>query len=283
MYKLVAIDLDGTLLTDDLIISPNTVTAIQRAVEAGTIVTIATGRMFSSAKLIALQLNLNVPLITYQGALVKDVNEKQVVYERIVPPHIAQKIIEISREKQLHLQLYQDDILYSAVENDKLIAYAEAVKVPYRIEPNLIKLAEKGVTKLLFIEEPHVLDLLQGELQSLIGDFAHIAKSKKHYLEITHPEANKGNALLFLANMLGVERTEIIGIGDNYNDIELIAAAGLGVAMGNAVKEIKDMADYTTFSNNEEGVLHVLEKFVLEPASVLKDEEQKNPDSLTMG
>ncbi|SDH13943.1 hypothetical protein SAMN04487975_10356 [Planococcus glaciei] len=283
MYKLVAIDLDGTLLTDDLMISPNTVTAIQRAAEAGTIVTIATGRMFSSAKLIALQLNLNVPLITYQGALIKDVNEKQVVYERTVPPHIAQKLIEISRDKNLHLQLYQDDILYSAVENDKLIAYAEAVKVPYRIEPDLIKLAEKGVTKLLFIEEPHVLDQLQGELQSLIGDSAHIAKSKKHYLEITHPEANKGNALLFLANMLGIERTEIIGIGDNYNDIELIAAAGLGVAMGNAVKEIKDLADYTTFSNNEEGVLHVLEKFVLEPASVLKDEEQKNPDSLPMG
>lgn len=282
MYKMVAIDLDGTLLTDDLKISRDTVTAIQKAVEAGVVVTIATGRMFSSAKLIALQMNLNVPLITYQGALIKDVNEKEVWYERTVPPAIAQKLIEISREKKLHLQIYQDDILYSAVENDKLVAYAEAVKVPYRIEPDLIKLAQKGVTKLLFIEEPHVLDHLQNELQTLFGASAHIAKSKKHYLEITHPEANKGSALLYLANKLGIERTEIIGIGDNYNDIELIAAAGLGVAMGNAVKEVKDMADYTTLTNNEEGVLHVIEKFILEPGSTFDDQKEINSVSLPM-
>lgn len=106
MYKLVAIDLDGTLLADDLMISPNTVTAIKKAMEAGTIVTIATGRMFSSAKLIALQLGINVPLITYQGALIKDINENEVIYERTVPPEIAQKLIEISREKKLHLQIY---------------------------------------------------------------------------------------------------------------------------------------------------------------------------------
>lgn len=280
MYKLVAIDLDGTLLTDDLMISPNTVTAIKKAVEAGTIVTIATGRMFSSAKLIARQLGINVPLITYQGALIKDVNEKEVMYERTVPPDIAKKLIEISREKKLHLQIYQDDILYSAAENDKLIAYAEAVKVPYRIEPNLIKLAQKGVTKLLFIEEPIVLDYLQNELQTLFGKYAHIAKSKKHYLEITHPEANKGSALLCLAKKLGIDRSEIIGIGDNYNDIELIETAGLGIAMGNAVKEVKAMADYTTFTNNEEGVLHVLEKFILEPVNTSNYIEEKNSDSL---
>ncbi|MBZ5202219.1 HAD family phosphatase [Planomicrobium chinense] len=282
MYKMVAIDLDGTLLTDDLMISPATVTAIQKAVEAGTIVTIATGRMFSSAKRIALQLNLNVPLITYQGALIKDVNEKEVWYERTVPPGIAQKLIEISRKKKLHLQIYQNDILYSAVENDKLIAYAEAVKVPYQIEPDLIKLVQKDVTKLLFIEEPDVLDHLQNELQILFGESAHIAKSKKHYLEITHPEANKGSALLYLAKKLGIERTEIIGIGDNFNDIELIEAAGLGVAMGNAVMAVKDKADYTTFSNNEEGVLHVIEKFILEREGTFSVHKEKISERLPM-
>lgn len=191
MYKLVAIDLDGTLLADDLMISPNTVTAIKKAMEAGTIVTIATGRMFSSAKLIALQLGINVPLITYQGALIKDINENEVIYERTVPPEIAQKLIEISREKKLHLQIYQDDILYSAVENDKLIAYSEAVKVPYKIEPNFIKLAQKGVRKLLFIEEPIVLDHLQNELQTLFGKYAHIAKSKNTTLKSPIPRQTK--------------------------------------------------------------------------------------------
>lgn len=269
MYKLIAIDLDGTLLTDELLISPATVSAIQKAVAIGTIVTIATGRMFPSAKLIAQQLGINVPLITYQGAIIKDINEKEVMYERLIPPDIAQKLVEIASEKNIHLQVYQDDILYSASENEKLITYCEASQVPYEIEANLEKLAKNGFTKVLIIDEPDYLDTLQEELRTLFGERAHIAKSKKHYLEVTHPEANKGSALLHLAKMLGVERSEIIGIGDNHNDLELITTAGLGVAMGNAVIELKDCADYISLSNNEEGVLHVIEKFILEPASVV--------------
>lgn len=267
MYKLVAIDLDGTLLTDELTISPGTVAAIQKTVEAGTMVTIATGRMFSSAKLIAEQLDMNVPLITYQGALIKKVNGEEAMYERTVPPEVAEQLIKISQERNIHLQVYQDDTLFGAVENEKLIAYANAVKVPYVVEPDLMKLAQKGITKFLFIEDPEMLNKLQIELENSIGLHAHIAKSKKHFLEITHPEANKGSALLYLAKQLGIEQSEIIGIGDNHNDLELVLSAGLGVAMGNAVKEVKGIADYTTFSNNEEGVLHVLEKFVLERAS----------------
>lgn len=269
MYKMLAIDLDGTLLTDELLISPDTVTAIQKAVGIGTIVTIATGRMFPSAKLIAQQLGINVPLITYQGAIIKDINEQEVMYERLVPPDIAQKLVEIANEKEIHLQVYQDDILYSASENEKLITYCEASQVPYQIEPNLDKLAKNGFTKVLFIDEPNYLNTLQDELQTVFGERAHIAKSKKHYLEVTHPEANKGSALLHLAKMLGIERSEIIGIGDNHNDLELVTTAGLGVAMGNAVIELKDRADYISLSNNEDGVLHVIEKFILEPASVV--------------
>lgn len=269
MYKLIAIDLDGTLLADDLTISPDTVKAIQKAVEVGTIVTIATGRMFSSAKQFAQQLGINVPLITYQGAIIKDANEQEVIYERLISPDIAQKLVEISSVKNIHLQVYQDDILYGAVENEKLVDYAEGVMVPYTVEPDLLKLAEKGFTKALFIEKPEMIDVLQEELKALFGNRAHIAKSKPHFLEVTHPEANKGLALLHLAKTLGINQSEIIGIGDNHNDKELIVTAGLGVAMGNAVKEMKDIADFVSLSNNEEGVKHVIEKFVLEPNRVI--------------
>lgn len=269
MYKLIAIDLDGTLLTDDLKVSPGTVKAIQQSVEMGTMVTIATGRMFSSAKQFAQQLGINVPLITYQGAIIMDVDEKEVVYERLISTDISRKLVEISSEKNIHLQVYQDDILYGAVENEKLVAYAAGVKVPYTVEPDLLKLAEKGFTKALIIEEPELIDKLQVELKALFGDRAHIAKSKPHFLEVTHPEANKGLALLHLAQTLGIQQSEIIGIGDNHNDRELIETAGLGVAMGNAVQEMKDIADYVSLTNNEEGVKHVIEKFVLEPERVI--------------
>jgi Cof subfamily protein (haloacid dehalogenase superfamily) len=270
MYKMIAIDLDGTLLTDDLMVSPDTVTAIQKAVGLGTIVTIATGRMFPSAKVFAQQLGINVPLITYHGAIIKDVNENEVMYERLISPDVAQKLVAIASEKQIHLQVYQDDILYSAWENEKLIAYSEEAKVPYLIEPDLAKLAKKGFTKALFIDNHDTLDILQDELQSLFGEQAHIAKSKKTYLEVTNTEANKGSALLYLATKLGIDRSEIIGIGDNHNDIELIKTAGLGIAMGNAVKELKDIADYISLTNNDDGVLHVIEKFIINSASLNK-------------
>lgn len=273
MYKMIAIDLDGTLFTDELTISPNTVTAIQRAIRMGTVVTIATGRMFSSAKLIAEQLGIHAPLITYQGAMIRVAGEAEALYERPVSPDIAEKLINIAREKNIHLQVYQDDILYGAAETEKLSTYAEAVQVPYTVEPDLIRLAEKGFTKLLFIDEPEILDPLQQELQLLFGESAYIAKSKRTYLEVTHPEANKGSALLFLANKLGIDRSEIIGIGDNHNDSELLKAAGFGIAMGNAVQEVKELADYTSLSNNAEGVLHAINKFILEPADAAATQE----------
>lgn len=265
MYKMIAIDLDGTLLTDELTISPDTITAIQQATRMGTVVTIATGRMFSSAKLIAQQLGIHVPLITYQGAMIRAAGEAEALYERSVSPDIAQKLVTIANEKNIHLQVYQDDILYGAAETDKLVAYADAVQVPYTVEPDLMRLAQKGFTKLLFIDEPDILDQLQQELHSLFGESAYIKKSKRTYLEVTHPDANKGNALLFLAHQLGIDRSEIIGIGDNHNDSDLLKSAGFAIAMGNAVQEIKDIADYVSLTNNEEGVLHAIDKFILEP------------------
>jgi Cof subfamily protein (haloacid dehalogenase superfamily) len=165
--------------------------------------------------------------------------------------------------------VYQKDILYASSENEKLISYANAVNVPYSIEPDLGKLAKQGFTKALFIDKPDCLDALQVELRKLFGGKAHIAKSKETYLEVTHLEANKGSALLHLAKKLGIDCSEIIGIGDNHNDFELITTAGLGIAMGNAVKELKDSADYISLTNNEEGVRHAIEKFILEPMSVI--------------
>lgn len=269
MYKMIAIDLDGTLLTDELTVSENTVTAIRKSVELGVVVTIATGRMYPSAQRIALDLGLDVPMITYQGALIKSASGGEALRQRVVPFEIAQKCIHIAAEKKMHIQVYQDDVLYSAVENDKVKAYSKEVGVGFEVEPDLLKLAKDGFMKLLFIDEPEALDLLQEELRIMLGDEACIEKSKLRYLEVTHPEANKGSALLYLAQQLGIDRSEIIGIGDNHNDAELVKSAGFGIAMGNAVAELKELADYTSLSNNEEGVFHAINKFILEPREAL--------------
>lgn len=255
--------MDGTLLTDDLEITPSTIEAIQQAVEKGTTVTIATGRMYASAKQFAEQLKINVPLITYQGALIQDMNSEEVIYERLISPDISTQLIEIAEERGIHFQVYQDDLLYGAEENERLILYAEKTKVPYKVEPDLRKLATRGFTKAIYIGDPGYLEGMQEDLKTIFGDRAHITKSTPYFLEVTHPEANKGSALRHLAKTLGVDMSETIGIGDNYNDTELVTVAGLGVAMDNAVDALKQQADYITLSNNDEGVKHVIEKYVL--------------------
>lgn len=263
-YRLIAMDLDDTLLTDDLTVTETTKEALKKAIAQGVHLTIATGRMFDSAQQIAKQVGLNVPIITYQGSLIKNLLDEQVLYERSVPAEAAVKLYEICREYGIHLQTYIDDKLYAAEENDKLRAYAKQSNIPYTITPDFGALVSTSKqTKMVMIDEPERLDGLKPELQQLLGPEVHLTKSKNHYLELLHREGTKGHALRFLAGHYGIPMEETIAIGDAWNDREMIEAAGLGVAMANAVPALKEIANYVTLSNNEDGVRHVLEKFVL--------------------
>lgn len=263
MYKLIAIDVDDTLLNDDLVVTEGTRRALESAIAQGVTVTLATGRMFASAQKIAKGINLNVPIITYQGALVKTLLDGEVLYERSVPTDAAKELHAYCEEHRLHLQLYVDDELYGTEENERIQAYSKLSNIPYRIERDFSKLIELPMNKMLLIDEPDKLDAIAIQLQPLIGDRVHITKSKAHYLEIMHKEGTKGHALQFMANHIGCTMEETIAIGDAWNDREMIQAAGLGVAMGNAVPSLKEIADYVTLSNNEDGVRHVIDKFVL--------------------
>ncbi|QAY66728.1 Cof-type HAD-IIB family hydrolase [Paenibacillus protaetiae] len=263
MYKLIAIDVDDTLLRDDLSVSEQQKQALAGAIQRGVTVTLATGRMFASAQKIARQIELNVPIITYQGALVKTLLDGKVLYERYVPQDAAKELFAFTEQRGLHLQLYTDDILYAKEHNDKIKKYSTLTNIPYVVEPDYNKLIELPTPKMLIIDEPSYLDELAVELKALIGDRTHITKSKPHYLEIMHKEGTKGHALRFLAAHIGCTLEETIAIGDAWNDHEMIEAAGLGVAMGNAIPALKEIADYVTLTNNEDGVRHVIEKFVL--------------------
>lgn len=263
MYKLIAIDLDDTLLTDGLTVTEGTKRAMAAAINQGVTVTIATGRMFASAQKIAEQIELNVPIITYQGALVKTLLDGQVLYERNVPADVAKELHAFVEENHLHLQLYVDDKLYGTEDNERIQKYSALTNIPYFIEPDFKKLIELPLSKMLIIDEPARLDEIAEQLFPLIGDRIHMTKSKAHYLEFMHKEGTKGHALQFMASHLGYEMAETIAIGDAWNDREMIEAAGLGVAMGNAIESLKELADYVTLSNNDEGVRHVIEKFIL--------------------
>ena len=264
MYKLIAIDVDDTLLNDDIKVTDATKAALKAAIDKGVTVTLATGRMFASARQIARQIELNVPIITYQGSLVKTLFSDEVLYERNVPADGARQIFEYCEKHGLHLQLYVNDMLYTTEDNDKVRGYSKLSNVPYIVEPDYEKLLLEPLTKMLIIDDPARLDEVAGELRGIVGDRVHITKSKAHYLEFMHKEGTKGHALAFLARKIGCTMDQVIAIGDAWNDHEMVEVAGLGVAMGNAVEPLKAIADYVTLTNNEDGVAHVIEKFVLQ-------------------
>ncbi|NWL88224.1 Cof-type HAD-IIB family hydrolase [Paenibacillus sp. 79R4] len=265
MYKLIAIDIDDTLINDSKEVTPATQQALEQAIARGVIVTLATGRAYASAQAIARQIGMNVPIITYQGSLVKNLLDEKVLYERYVPMGAVRKVFDYCMQHHLHLQTYIDDKLFAREENQKLIDYTTLNRTEYYIEPDVAKLAAHPTPKLLIIDDPDYLDEIAPRLRELLGEDVHITKSKPNFLEIMHREGTKGHALKFLAAHFGCDMSQTIAIGDSWNDHEMLKAAGLGVAMGNAIPALKELADYVTLSNNEDGVKAAIDKFVLQP------------------
>lgn len=263
MYKLIAIDIDDTLINDNKEVTPAVQEALVQAIAKDVVVTLATGRAYASAQAIARQTGLNVPIITYQGALVKNLMDEQVLYERYVPVDAAKKLLDYCLEHNLHLQTYVDDKLYTREDNQKVIDYTALNKTKYYVEPDFEKLITLPTPKFLIIDTPEYLDEIAPQLRELLGDGVHITKSKPHFLEIMHKEGTKGEALEFLAKHFGCSMSETMAIGDSWNDHEMLEAAGLGVAMGNSIPALKEIADFVTTSNNEDGVKVAIEKFVL--------------------
>ncbi|MFZ5945736.1 MAG: Cof-type HAD-IIB family hydrolase [Bacillota bacterium] len=260
-YRLIAIDLDDTLLRNDLTISERAKKAIRRSMERGVIVTFATGRMYRSALPYALDLCLDVPLITYQGALVKYADGRM-VYHRPVQLETAHEVIDFIKPLGLHINAYIDDELYMEEETQWGQKYVGVAKVPvkYIKFPHEIK---KDPTKILIIGESDELDRAALALGNRFGSRINITKSKSFFLEISHPLATKGNALRELAESLHIPSEKVIAIGDNMNDLDMIEYAGCGVAMGNGVDALKKVADIVTQNNDDDGVAEIIERLVI--------------------
>lgn len=263
--RLVAMDLDDTLLRDDWTISPRVVKAIQKAQAQGVKMTIATGRMPISTRPYAEQLGVDVPVITYHGAMIQQVLSGDILFRRVIPSALAAEIVQNVSERGVHAQVYLKDRVVAQELNEWSQAYARIASVPIEKEDLSILLSQEreGVEKILLIAEEADLDQLAPSLKQRYGEKVHITKSKPSFLEILDGSVNKGIALAALAARFGIVREEIMAIGDSFNDLEMIKYAGIGVAMGNARLEIKEWADVVTASNEEDGVAEAIEGYVL--------------------
>jgi len=266
LYRLLAMDLDDTLLDKSLRIGEDNLRALALARRAGVVVTLATGRMYCSALPYARQLEIDAPLITYEGALIKHAVSGEVLLHRPVPLPWALDIVARVQARGYHINIYLDDCLYVERHTEESRLYQSISRVQARAVGPLIpfmKEAGKDPTKVLVIAGEEKLDELAAELKPLYGSDLHITKSKPYFLEFSHPQATKGHALAVVAAYYGFEPAEVIAVGDSYNDLEMIEWAGLGVAVANAPPQIRARADFVTASHDNGGVARVVEKFIL--------------------
>lgn len=262
--KLIALDLDDTLLRPDRTISEHSIRALAAARQEGIMVVIATGRMFRAAVPFAHELHLDLPLIAYQGALIKTTETGEVLRAVELGAKQCYPVLRFLAKNHLHANLYIDDELYIAEMNEVAARYASFSQVPVHVVGELGSFEFTHATKIVAIGNPlHLHEVIEPQAKVLFGGSLTINTSRPHFLEFGHLEATKSSALAFLAKRLGIGREEILAIGDGANDLDMIEYAGVGVAMGNADDRLKAVADYITTSNEDEGVAKVIERFCL--------------------
>lgn len=274
--KLVALDLDGTLLNEKKELSERNRKALERAASQGVIIVPATGRPLCGLQKAVLSLPAAYAL-TANGAAVYKLDTRERIYERCIPWEEALRLVRMIREYDVMGDCFIDGYGYGEEDrlchvdqyamSEEIRAYIKASRkwvsnLPDYIEKRRCKVEKMTVN---FKEKDGVLLWEQEIRERMKKEFPdyEVVKGVPTNLEITVKAATKGLALLHLGELLGIKREEIMACGDSQNDVEMIKAAGLGVAMGNATPEALEAADYVTLTNDEDGVAAVMEKLVI--------------------
>lgn len=259
--KLIACDLDGTLLNSERRISEATKKAVHRVIEAGKMFIIATGRMYIAAKPFAEQLELDVPIVTYNGALIRGSKSGKIFLEQPIKLETAQELLDYVKVSGDHANIYVGDKLYVKEHNEYSFKYGELQGIHYCIEAlgeNYYKPVGRPY-KILVIMEAEKLPATMAHFKELFKGKLDVTSSYPTFMELMEPGVNKWQAIKKLAAQYDIKQEEIMCLGDSGNDLEMVANAGLGVAMGNADAMVKQAAKVVTASNDEDGVALALE------------------------
>jgi Cof subfamily protein (haloacid dehalogenase superfamily) len=266
--KLVTIDIDDTLVNTDRVITPRVQAAIQDATAAGVKIVLATGRPLTGVTDYLNQLGLNHAddqfAITYNGGVVQTTNGEQLGGAELSLMDYA-KLRKIADEFGAYLQVETLEAAYTADKDVNFWAIREnfIIQMPLHIRPISEMTEDMHYVKFMFIGEEDEINRYRDALPQEIKDSYYIVKSTPHHLEFMNKKATKGGGLLVLAAHLGLQVDETMALGDQQNDLTMIEAAGLGVAMGNAIDELKAVANAQTTTQNQDGVGLAIEKWVL--------------------
>jgi len=263
MYKLLACDLDGTLMDETFTFTPRVKAAVAQAMDRGVAVTIATGRAYPSALSFARELGITLPLICTQGGLVKDPLTGHVLYQAIMSLSLAREVIALSQQRGWHLTFYVDDQVYLTGFRGPRLFYDQMFSLPLRVVSDFSVAIARPPDKFIIIAEPEEADAIVPELREQFAGRLRVVRSHRNFVEGNPLGASKGQALAHLAAWLGICQSQTAAVGDNDNDADMLAWAGLGMAMGNAHPDLKAIADVILPPVEQDGVAVAIEKYIL--------------------
>ena len=266
--RLLVSDLDGTILGPDGAVTPRVREALGAVRACGVTVVVATGRMYRSTSRLARELGLTAPLICYQGAYVRELPDADgtpgaLLRHVTLPAPVAREVIRWTRERGLDPHVNIDDRLIMAVGDEGADDYERSAGVDAEFVADLVGLVERPVTKVLAVGPPGVPERLLEEARRAFAGRAEVTVSHPEYLEFMAPGVHKGAAVRWLARRLGIPLAATMAIGDQYNDLEMIMAAGWGVAMGGAPEPVRAAARFSTASYAEDGAALAVEALIL--------------------
>ena len=265
--KLVAVDIDGTLLNNQKEITPEVFSAVQDAKATGVKIVIATGRPIAGVQKLLEELELNQPdnyVVTFNGGLVQDTVTGEELIKETLTYEDYLDIELLGRKLGVHMHAITKDGIYTANRNiGKYTVYeSNLVSMPifYRTPEEMVN---KEIVKCMYIDEPEILDVAISKLPPELSEKYTLVKSAPFYLEIVKKTVNKGAAILHLAEKLGLSKEQTMAIGDEENDRAMLEAVGSPVVMENGKEELKKIAKYITKSNDESGVAYAIREWVL--------------------
>nr|WP_286208005.1 Cof-type HAD-IIB family hydrolase [Clostridium caldaquaticum] len=273
MYKLLCIDMDGTLLNSEGNVTERTLKAIKSAHKKGVIVTVCTGRIYTSAKYYAELIGVKAPIIALNGAYIREKDKNEVIYKSVLGKENCIKILNIAKKYGLYLHFNTPDVVITEKiihSSEKYAKMNETMPKDKQIAIELVKnwndTFEKysdEILKCITIDDDKE-KILKAKEELLKYEEFEVVSSWNNNFEVMCKGVSKGRAVEVLAGFYNINREEIMCIGDNENDISMLSYAGLGVAMGNGESFVKEIADFVTDTNDDDGVAKAIEKFILE-------------------
>ena len=261
-YKLVAFDIDGTIRSMQDPVSDKNTSVINRLIDSGIIVTVATGRMFLSASLALKGLNIIHPIISYQGAHIADINTGNVLWHMPLTKELARYSLGLLENYDVQSVFYHEGQIYVDKLSDWARGYSERNSGKVNLVKNLYGITDLCPTRIVAVGDEKTIAALENDLKSENESTLHITRSLPNFCEILHPFAGKHKALEWLAKLYGVSREQTIAFGNGYNDVDMLKWAGMGIGVKDSVKEIIEVSDRVSLSMQENGPAIMLEELI---------------------